>query len=376
VTGDLPDEAYVVALLSLGDLFPARLAALMGIRRGAPGPPTRSAAEVWGLVRSGRAHQEPALGSQWRRGDDPNATGRRWAAATARMDIAAEWRRYAKVRVDLFGSPGYPAELAGDAQAPLVLYRGGSAVDLGGRRAAIVGTRRATTTGREIAIELGRALTEAGVRVISGLALGIDGAAHEGALSATGAPPIGVVAGGFDQPYPSRHRTLWAQVAGRGCLVSEAPLGTPSQGWRFPARNRIIAALAEVVESRATGGSMITVDLALERGVPVMAVPGSIRSAASEGSNALLRDGAIPMCEIGDALLLLGVGSATTSRPDTRRPPTPSESVVLEAVGWEPTPTDRIVSASGLPPAQVVAHLTSLEIDHWLRGGAGWWQRV
>ena len=141
-------------------------------------------------------------------------------------------------------------------------------------------------------------LSAAGVSVISGLALGIDGAAHEGACAA-GTPPVAVVAGGLDDPYPRRHARLWARVAEHGAIVSESPAGVGTEKWRFPTRNRLLAALSDVVvvvESRPGGGSRHTVDAALARGVAVGAVPGSIRSPTSEGTNALLAEGAFPVC--------------------------------------------------------------------------------
>ena len=163
---------------------------------------------------------------------------------------------------------------------------------------ALVGTRAPTRYGIGVAAQFGADLSAAGVSVVSGLALGIDGAAHEGACGA-GAPPVGVVAGGLDHPYPRRHERLWERVASSGVIVSESPAGVPTEKWRFPVRNRLLAALSDVVvvvESRHHGGSRHTVDAAVDRGVPVGAVPGSIRSATSEGANALLAEGGFPAC--------------------------------------------------------------------------------
>src|SRR5204862_1786721 len=143
----------------------------------------------------------------------------------------------------------------------------------------------------------------AGVAVISGLALGIDGAAHAGALEADIAPPIAVVGSGLDVIYPWRHRALWGAVEKQGVVLGEAPLGAAPEPWRFPARNRIVAALADVVivvESRETGGSMHTVAEALRRDRPVFAAPGPVRSPTSTGTNRLLRDGAQVVCDATD----------------------------------------------------------------------------
>src|SRR5205085_5885336 len=127
-----------------------------------------------------------------------------------------------------------------------VLFHRGDPGVVEGRRVGIVGTRRCTRYGRELAYELGRDLAASGVRIVSGLAAGVDGAAHNGALAAGGAPPIAVVGSGVDVVYPKRHSQLWADVAAAGLLVSEAPLGAAPEPWRFPVRNRVIAALSEV----------------------------------------------------------------------------------------------------------------------------------
>lgn len=175
---------------------------------------------------------------------------------------------------------------------------------------------------------MGRDLAAAGICVVSGLALGIDGAAHAGALSfgqdvtgstsrrgtgATGAapaPPAGVGASGVDVPYPRRQTRLWEQVAQIGVILSETPPGRPAQAWRFPARNRIIAALSQmvvVVESHQAGGSLITAEAAIYRGIDVRAVPGPVRSPASAGSNQLLHDGPAPVRNAQDVLDGLGI---------------------------------------------------------------------
>jgi len=393
----LPAEAYVVALSSLPGMWPGRLAALLGQRRAGtsgdrgcgplaaadePRAPLRSPRSAWTLVRSGRADQEPALVHLLRTADAAREAAANWAAAAADLDVARLWGRHrrAGVVVDLLGAPGYPARLACDRAAPYVIFRVGRDLALDGPAVAIVGTRRCTAGGREVAVELGRGLAEAGARVVSGLALGIDGAAHQGVLAAGRAAPIGVVAGGFDRPYPARHRNLWAQVAEAGALVSEWPLGARSESWRFPARNRVIAALADavvVVESRERGGSMITAEEALARGIPVLAVPGSIRNPACAGSNRLLRDGAAPACALEDVLAALALQApAGAPRPDPRPPPPPAAGPVLAALGWEPTSIDLLLARTGLDPGSLAVQLAHLELDGWASGGAGLWQRM
>ena len=174
---------------------------------------------------------------------------------------------------------------------------------------ALVGTRSPTRYGIGVAAQFGADLAALGVSVVSGLALGIDGAAHEGA-TASGAPPIAVVAGGLDDPYPRRNARLWARVAEQGAVYSESPAGVRTEKWRFPVRNRLLAMLSDVVvvvESRHRGGALYTVEAAAARGIPVGAVPGSIRSPTSEGTNRLLADGCFPVCGVDDILTALAL---------------------------------------------------------------------
>ncbi len=278
------------------------------------------------------------------------------------------------------GEPDYPALLVDDHQAPGILFWRGDLAALQRPRVAIIGTRRCTHYGRQIATQLGRELAEAGVAVVSGLALGIDGAAHMGALSAGGAPVIGVVGSGLDVVYPRRHARLWAEVGERGLLLSEAPPGAAPEQWRFPARNRIIAALADavvVVESHIAGGSNHTVAAAIDRSVPVLAVPGPITSSASAGTNRLLAEGCSPVTEVDDVLVTLGLNPRGPRKTrDRRRSPGPTESAVLVAVGWSPTNLEGLTIRSGLAPAEVAVALTHLEADGWVRSVDGWWERL
>lgn len=199
-----------------------------------------------------------------------------------------------------------------DPDPPVLLFIAGDPELLvSGRRVAVVGTRRCSAVGRSVAREIGWTLSEAGVSVVSGLALGIDAAAHQGAgRTTTGAPRIGVVASGLDVAYPRRNAALWDEVARSGVLISETPMGERATRWRFPARNRLIAGLSElviVVESHATGGALITVDEAAARGVEVAAVPGSVNSPACDGTNELLMDGAAPVRNGLDICQMLGI---------------------------------------------------------------------
>jgi len=369
---ELPEQAWAAALAGLPAIGPNRLRALL---RQWP------AAEAWQRVVEGRAVTHPGVAAVCRA--DPSGLGKAWWRAAAAVDVAACWAAYrqAGVSVLLLGGEGYPAALANDHQAPAVLFARGRAAALLPRRAAVIGTRSCSRYGNDVARELGRDLANAGVAVVSGLALGVDGAAHAGSLDADGAPPIGVVGSGLDVVYPRAHAHLWAEVGERGLLLSEAPLRARPEPWRFPVRNRVIAALAEVVivvESHARGGSVHTVDAAMARGTPVMAVPGSVRSAASAFPNALLADGCAPVRDALDVLVALGLSSAQDSGvgADLRPQPQGDEVVALAAVGWEPASLDDVVGRTGLGPGSASLALAGLETNGWVIGRAGWWERV
>ena len=198
----------------------------------------------------------------------------------------------------------------GDPEPPLLVFCAGN-LDLlaPGVAVGIVGTRRCTTVGRTVAHRLGMQMAEAGVAVVSGLALGIDAAAHRGVLDGGGSA-IGVVGTGLDVIYPMRNRALWAEVAAKGLLVSEYPAGAKPERWRFPARNRLIAGLADavvIVESHRRGGSLLTAEEAADRGKAVYSVPGSVVSPAADGTNELIVDGANPARDADDVLIGLGL---------------------------------------------------------------------
>ena len=299
---ELPEEAYAAALAGLDATTPRRLCLLA--RSGTPFD------RIWRALTEGRPASVPVL---QRLSSEADGLAARWQREAQRTDVEALWDRCQShgESVAILGRPGYPDELADDIHPPGVLFTLGSPCALSHRSVAIVGTRHATAGGMEVAAALGHDLAAAGITIVSGLAKGIDGAAHRGALAADdGAPPIAVVGSGLDVVYPRCNRGLWEAVADRGLLCSEVPPGTPPAAHRFPARNRILAALAEilvVVESRVRGGSLLTVGEASQRGLTVMAVPGSVRSPASEGTNLLLVDGAAPAVDSLDVLVALGL---------------------------------------------------------------------
>jgi DNA processing protein len=333
---------------------------------------------------------------------------RSWQEAARRIDPPGWWARYEGrgVGVTWLGDPYYPAALVDDPDPPGVLFWRGSLRHLDRPCVAIVGTRRATPDGRAVAFELGRDLAQAGICVVSGLALGIDGAAHAGALTvrseatgtadqaegrATGAMtspgPAGVAASGVDVPYPRRHARLWERVADEGVLLSETLPGRAAQAWRFPARNRIIAGLARmvvVVESHQGGGSLITAEAAIARGIELRVVPGPVHSSASAGSNQLLYDGPGPVRNARDVLDGLGIflsGTGSPSAPAAARQ-TPTEDEldadacrVLDAVLWRPTSFNQVVERSQISVVATARRLDSLEALGFVGRDGGWWVR-
>lgn len=305
--------------------------------------------------------------------------GRIRAASVAHA--AAECERLG-VEVVALEDPRYPAALVHDPEAPPALFVRGDLDVLADRRVGIVGTRHASAAGRATAAELGAALSTASVSVISGLARGIDAAAHRGIRAAPGpGRPVAVVGSGPDVHYPKSNTDLWEWVAEVGLLVSEWPPGVPPDAWRFPQRNRILAALSEivvVVESRERGGSLITARAAADRGIEVMAVPGSPRSRASAGTNQLLVDGVAPLTCVDDVLVALGLDHRRqgTLPFDPRRPPDELQRRVLEACEREPSNLDMIVAATGLSITDAALGAARLERSGWLAESGGWFEPV
>jgi len=251
---------------------------------------------------------------------------------------------------------------------PARLYlRGASEPDLLTRPAvAIVGARACSPYGAQVARMLGRELAAAGVVVVSGMARGIDGEAHRGALDAQG-HTVAVLGCGIDRDYPAAHASLARAIAERSLLVSEYEPGVEPAPWRFPARNRIIAGLctaAIVVEARERSGALITADFALEEGRDVFAVPGEITSSLSAGTNALLRLGAIPLTAAADVLEALGIAAPEPTRPEVGQ----AAASLLERL---PASVDELVRVSGLAAGEVAAALAELELARLAAEGEG-----
>jgi DNA processing protein len=263
----------------------------------------------------------------------------------------------------------YPAVLLAIEDPPVMLYRLGLPGRLPERALAVVGSRNPTPQGLLNARRFAKAFAEAGVTVVSGLALGVDGAAHEGALE--GAAPdavatIAVVGTGLDRVYPKRHLELAHRIAERGIILSEYPLGTPPLPENFPRRNRLIAALGQgtlVVEAALQSGSLITARLASEQGREVFAIPGSIHSPHARGCHALLRQGAKLVESAQDVLedLRFVLPAAAAGTVQSEEEPE-GESGLLAAMGYEPMGLDALIARTGIPAPLLQAQLLELEL--------------
>lgn len=333
--------------------------------------------EAWAVV-EGRARPARLVGEMLR-----GRVGAAWRASARRRDPDAWARRCAALGVYAVcgRDDDFPAALRCDPDPPAVLFLRGDLAVLDGRRVGVVGTRNATRFGLESAVEIGHDLAAAGVAVVSGLAKGIDAAAHRGVLATPGGRPVAVVANGLDTPYPTVNAALWGQVAERGLVVSEWPPGTSPEAFRFPLRNRIIAGLSEllvVVESRERGGSLITAGAAAERGVDVFAVPGSPRQRSSLGTNQLLRDGAAPMTDVDDLLVALGLDHRRSSAVpyDPRPAPRGLEAEVVARCRDHPCTLDALVAELGLSLPEAALVVARLERSGWVRCAGGWFEAV
>jgi len=396
----LPPGAFAAALAALPGAGPAWLVHVL-LGRGSPRGPEL----VWHDVLDGKlAPPAPrgAPGGCARHGlpPDPDAQmasmswGGRGRPSPERPAQIWQHCQSRGVKVTWAGDPSYPSVLAEGPAPPGVLFWVGDIRLLERPCVAIVGTRRCTADGLTIAYQLGYDLSSAGACVVSGLAAGIDGAAHAGALAALqqGRPgagsTVGIAASGVDVPYPPKNRALWREVSRLGAVLSEAVPGRPAQAWRFPSRNRVIAGLARVVvvvESHLKGGSWHTVDAALDRGVEVAAVPGPVLSPASAGTNMLLREGAHLVRSAQDVLDIVGLQPSrlplvpSNCAPGSEAEPGgargPVERSVLQVLGRRPQTVDEVVERAGLPLGAVLVALDALKERGAASEQAGWWSR-
>jgi DNA processing protein len=262
------------------------------------------------------------------------------------------------------GDALYPAALLETPDPPLLLYYvQGRAELLGATSLAVVGSRNPTPQGIANARSFARHLSQAAMSVVSGLPLGIDGAAHEGALEGPGST-IAVVGTGLDRVYPRRHLDLAHRIASKGLVVSEYSLGTPPLGSNFPRRNRLIAGLSRgtlVVEAALQSGSLTTARLAAECGRDVFAIPGSIHAPQSRGCHALLKQGAKLVDSAQDILEELRL-SAPLPAPLRADAPERADPL-LEALGYDPVTLDTLAERAGVAPAELNARLLELELE-------------
>lgn len=266
--------------------------------------------------------------------------------------------------------PSFPEVLRRSEDAPRCLIGRGDPSLLTGwdpeASATVVGSRRPTREGLAQARSLGRDLARVGVVVVSGMAMGIDGAVHRGALEAGGpGKTIAILGCGADRAYPGRHRSLHSEITTHGAVISEMPPGSRPWRWSFPARNRIMAALSSVtvvVEARSGSGSLITADLATSSGRDVGAVPGPVSSPLAEGTNSLIRDGAALIRDAGDVVEALGIPGEALRRVDAFDRD-PESLAVLEAVAEGSSSVDPIAGRTGFSAEAVLSILTRLEIE-------------
>lgn len=361
----LEDRAALLVLLCLSTMTPRRLMAL-AMAEG-------SASSCLEAVRQGR---------------DASARDQELARCLDPADIASRLEQ-AGARLVTVHDPGYPAQLLDLFDPPAGLLVRGRSIDPPRPHVAIVGARNCSAAGSETASALAGALVHAGVTVVSGGARGIDAAGHWGALDADGTT-VAVLGSGIDVDYPRRNRALFEEIAATGALLSEYPPGIPAEPFRFPARNRLVAALSigvVVVEGAAGSGSMITADLALELGREVFAVPGPITSELAEVPLALIREGATLIRGPHDLLDDLGLAGPATQDPpgraggDAATPPSslPGGSSELESAIWGvlqgPTAPDLIADRSGVPLPQVMSALLQLEMRGLVRTVGGRYER-
>jgi DNA processing protein len=329
------------------------------------------------------------LDVEWRRRDAPGRVlARADADLLASCDSAAVRRRYDRfdpeAARDAVRDAGlaaicrcqdaYPARVRDLPDPPAVLHVAGDPECLGvADSVAIVGARRATSYGLTVARDLGHGLAAAGVTVVSGLALGVDSSAHAGALEGS-APPVAVLAGGADRPYPASKRSLHAAVCAAGAVVSELPPGFGIHRWAFVARNRLIAALAQVVvvvEATRRSGSLTTADLGAEIGRTVAAVPGRVTCAVASGTNGLIRDGALLVCDVRDVLDALTELTGTEYACAAPGAALPNElKQLLDAIGAGHS-TLPMLANHGFDPRAVLAGLGELEALGLIRRGFG-----
>jgi len=288
------------------------------------------------------------------------------------IDLEAEIEKIHALGISVItiNDDAYPQLLKPIPNAPPVLYIKGNILEEDQFAIAMVGTRKKTSYGRQVAHELSQFLAENGITVVSGMARGIDTIAHQSALDA-GGRTIAVMGCGLDIIYPPENHQLAAQIIDNGALVSEFYPGTQPEAVNFPPRNRIISGLARavvVVEADVRSGALITAKFALEQTRDVFAVPGSIYAPRSKGTNRLISDGALPLLDFNDLLLILNLEQTADYRyVQQSLPRTDIESLLLDTIRDEPLHIDEIQNLTGLSTDKVSANLTMMELKGFIR---------
>jgi DNA processing protein len=295
----------------------------------------------------------------------------------AQLDATRAWLARPGNTLLRLTDPAYPPYLKELPDAPLLLYVKGDLSLLARPALAVVGSRNASAQGLQNAARFSRALSEAGITIVSGLALGIDAAAHEGGLAGVGAS-VAVIGTGADVVYPRRNHALAHRLADEGCIVSEYALGTPPMAANFPRRNRLISGLARgvlVVEAAAKSGSLITARMAAEQGREVFAIPGSIHAVLAKGCHALIREGA-KLVETAEDILEELRWSAAAPAPLAASQGA-GDDTLLAAMAFEPADIDTLVARTGLSAADVSVRLLALELAEMVqRLPGGQFQRL
>jgi DNA processing protein len=295
-------------------------------------------------------------------------------ADQALVEASMAWLSCAGHHLVTLADEDYPRALLEAGQAPCALYAQGRRELLNVPAFAIVGSRNATPQALRDAQAFARALSDAGLCVVSGLALGIDAAAHRGGLEGRSSS-IAVMGTGPDRVYPAANRKLAREIAQTGCVLTEFPVGTAATAPNFPRRNRLISGLSRgvlVVEAAMQSGSLITARCAADQGRDVFAVPGSIHSALSKGCHALIRDGAKLVESAEDILVELGMG-----RPEEKAKASAPHHPLLQLMGFAPISFDQMVERTGLSASELSSRLSHLEIEGRIEALAGgWFQRI
>jgi DNA processing protein len=292
---------------------------------------------------------------------DPLAAGILARGPEPEVEKALRWAERPGCAVLTLADGAYPKQLLEIPDPPPLIYVAGEPKLLSSPALAVVGSRNATPQGLKNARDFARVLSDAGLVIVSGLALGVDGEAHRGGLDGRGST-IAMLGTGIDVVYPARNRPLAQEISSRGAMVSEFPLGTEPHAGNFPRRNRLISGLARgclVVEAALDSGSLITARLAADQGREVFAIPGSIHSPLSKGCHALIKQGAKLVESAQDVLEELGV--ATTPAAGARE--TAADEGLLEHMGFDPCDIDQLSGRCGLPVEAVSAMLLKLELD-------------